>query len=483
MNLILIHGALGSAQEMLPIVPFFEKNYTVHCYEIPGHGARKTELEKYTLTEIVDDFRAYISEIGDSLVFGFSLGGYLALTASLQGEKRITGVVTLGTKVKWSLEEAKNEVQNLDLDFLQTKAAPFYTYLKELHGEHLESLCEATGKFMLDLGVNPPLGTSVVSKIKIPVRMGRGGKDRMVDSESTKELVDAMTFGFYTEIPSFSHPIGFLKSNHVARFVSVQLDSMKYSWLDTVTGRLAYKHIGQPKENEPLVLFLHEGLGSITQWGDFPDKVCAELNLPGLIYERTGHGFSSETSVQRTSRYLHDFALSELPDFLRKMKIENPLILVGHSDGGSIALLYAAKYPERVEGMITMAAHVYNEDVTIEGIVKAREAWEETKLKGLEAFHGNKTEKLFFDWNDTWQTKDFLKWNIEEDICKNIDFPALIIQGEDDQYGTPQQVLDIVRILGDNAEGMLIEGAGHSPFLDKEDVIIAEISELCKQLE
>ena len=336
---------------------------------------------------------------------------------------------------------------------------------------------------MLELGANPPLSPSAVSKIEIPVRMGRGGKDRMVDSESTKELVEAMPNGFYTEIPSFPHPIGFLKPNHVARFVDVQLDSMKYSWIDSANGRLAYKFIGTPKENEPLVLFLHEGLGSIAQWGGFSEKVCAELNLSGLMYERVGYGFSSANSVQRTSRYLHDFALTELPDFLEKMQIENPLILVGHSDGGTIALLYAAKYPERVEGMITMAAHIYNEEVTVEGIVRAREAWGEGKLKGLEVFHGSKTEKLFFDWNDTWQTEEFLKWNIENDICKDIDFPALIIQGEDDQYGSPQQVLDIVRILGDNAEGMMIEGAGHSPFLDKEDVIIAEISELCKQLE
>jgi len=483
MNLVLIHGALGSAKEMQPLVSFFEKKYTVHCYEIPGHGKRKDELDKYTLNDIVDDFRTYLSEIGDSFVFGFSLGGYLALTASLQGESRVKGVVTLGTKVKWSNEEAENEVKNLDLQFLQTKAAPFYTYLRDLHDEHLEDLCEATGKFMLELGANPPLNPDTVSKLTIPVRMGRGGKDRMVDSESTKALVDAMPNGFYTEIPSFPHPIGFLKPNHVARFVDVQLDSMEYNWIDITSGRLAFKFIGIPKENKPLVLFLHEGLGSINQWGNFPEKVCAELNLPGLIYERAGYGFSSEMTTERTSRYLHDFALMELPDFLAKMKIENPLILIGHSDGGTIALLYAAKHPERVEGMVTMAAHIYNEPVTVEGIVKAREAWEEGKLKGLEAFHGNKTEKLFFDWNDTWQTEDFLKWNIEKDLFKDVDFPALIIQGEDDQYGSPQQVLDIVRILGDNAEGMMIEGAGHSPFLDKEDVIVAEIGEFCKQLE
>jgi pimeloyl-ACP methyl ester carboxylesterase len=143
--------------------------------------------------------------------------------------------------------------------------------------------------------------------------------------------------------------------------------------------------------------------------------------------------------------------------------------------------LYAAAFPERIHTVITMAAHVYNETITVEGIQTARKAWEEGKMKGLEVYHGTKTEKLFFDWNDTWQTPEFLKWNISRDIVSPQPSPALIIQGEDDQYGSPQQVVDIVRILGEEAEGLLVPQAGHSPFLDQPEQLIEEIAEFVSE--
>lgn len=481
MNLVLIHGALGTAEELKPLIPYLEKYYSVHLYELPGHGKRANEHAKFTLNGLEDDFRSFIEKMDACVVFGFSLGGYLALQAAMHGEHRIKGIVTLGTKVKWSPVEAEKEVLNLDVSFLKEKAAPFYTYLFELHGDQLVELCGHTATFMRELGNKPALTPETVTGISVPVRMGRGGKDRMVDAASTCALVQAMPHGEYIEIPSFPHPLGYLKPAHVARFVVTQLQAMSYQSVQTNRGKLAYHWLGEPSASEPVVLFLHEALGSIAQWGDFPSKLCQELQLPGLVYERLGYGNSDANPNSRTHRYLHEAALVELPEFLEQLGVRQPLILVGHSDGGSIALLYAAAFPERIHTVITMAAHVYNETITVEGIQTARKAWEEGKLKGLEIYHGAKTEKLFFDWNDTWQTPEFLKWNISRDIVSPQPFPALIIQGEDDQYGSPQQVVDIVRILGEEAEGLLVPQAGHSPFLDQPEQLIEEIAEFVSE--
>lgn len=475
MDIILIHGALGTAAEMKPVGHLLEADFSVHYYEIPGHGSRADEKESYTIQGVLADFKNYLNTFQSVYVFGFSLGGYLALMAAQQGEERIKGIVTLGTKLNWSKEEAEKEVGNLSMDFLKVKAEVFFNYLAELHGEQLESLCDATAKFMLELGSDPQLTPESVAAISIPVRMGRGGKDRMVDAISTQEIVDAIPHGVYWEIPSWPHPIGFLNPKHVARFVGIQLSSFSYEFAETPAGQLAFKRIGTPQAGEPILLFLHEGLGSIAQWGDFPEQLCETMKLSGVLYERGGYGFSHAVAKGRTDKYLHEFAWNELPAFIDAINLPNPFILIGHSDGGSIALLYAAKYPERLAGLVTMAAHIYNEEITVEGIVEAREAWIQGKLKGLELFHGQKTEKVFFDWNDTWQTPDFLKWNIEQDCCTQIDFPALIIQGETDQYGSPEQVRDIVSILGEEAEGVLIPDAGHSPHLDAKDSVIAEI--------
>lgn len=477
MNLILIHGALGTAEELKPLVPYLENHYTIHLYELPGHGNRANAHAKFTLNELEKDFRTFIQELDTCVVFGFSLGGYLALQAIAHGEERIKGIVTLGTKVKWSPEEAEKEVLNLDIAFLQEKATPFYTYLSELHGDHLVELCQHTASFMRELGNKPALTPETVTGIAVPVRMGRGGKDRMVDAASTCALVEAMPHAEYIEIPSFPHPLGFLKPAHVARFVQTQLQAMTYNTVHLNNGKLAYNWLGESSASEPVVLFLHEALGSIAQWGDFPGKLCQALQLPGLVYERLGYGNSDANPNPRTHRYLHEAALVELPELVAQLNIHQPLILVGHSDGGSIALLYAAAFPERIHTVITMAAHVYNESITVAGIQTARKAWQEGKMKGLEIYHGVKTEKLFFDWNDTWQTPEFLKWDISRDIITSEPFPALIIQGEDDQYGSAQQVIDIVRILGEEAEGLLVPQAGHSPFLDQPEELIEEIVE------
>jgi pimeloyl-ACP methyl ester carboxylesterase len=185
--------------------------------------------------------------------------------------------------------------------------------------------------------------------------------------------------------------------------------------------------------SDTLIIFLHEALGSIPQWRSFPNQLCATLRLNGLVYERQGHGQSDALINKRESNYLHDYALKELPVFIETLvSPEQKIILVGHSDGGTIALLYAAAYPKQIKGVVTMAAHVINEPETIAGIAPAVEAYEAGKLEKLSHFHGEKTDTLFYAWANTWDSLEFKRWNICSDII-SLTAPLLAIQGSKDQ--------------------------------------------------
>lgn len=226
----------------------------------------------------------------------------------------------------------------------------------------------------------------------------------------------------------------------------------------------------------PILLFIHEALGSIPQWKSFPQELCNQLGMEGIIYERQGHGHSSPFTEPRTERYLHNYAWNELPPFIEKVIPQNrEIILIGHSDGGTIALLYTAKYPERIKFLVTMAAHVINEPETIEGIHPAVNAWELGKLKGLEKYHGEKTTDLFFAWADMWKSKAFADWNITTDI-NNTSIPGLFIQGSDDQYGTHKQ-LDLIQQAYPNGKQYMIDHCGHHPHLEQTEKVIALIEQ------
>ena len=220
-------------------------------------------------------------------------------------------------------------------------------------------------------------------------------------------------------------------------------------------------------ERDDLVLiFLHEALGSIPQWRNFPTSLCSSVGLSGIVYERQGHGQSSPLSIVRDEKYLHDYALKELPLFIEEiLPPEKKIILVGHSDGGTIALLYASAYPKRVAGIITMAAHVINEPETIAGIGPAVQAYTEGKLDKLKSYHGEKTDTLFKAWSDTWRSEEFQNWNIEKEI-QGIQAPSLILQGQRDQYGTQNQL----NIIQSSIKGLcfveMIPGLGHHPHLE-----------------
>ncbi len=228
------------------------------------------------------------------------------------------------------------------------------------------------------------------------------------------------------------------------------------------------------RDNRPGLVFLHEGLGSIGQWRDFPEKICAQTGCPALVYERWGYGGSDPLTQPRRPDYLHDEALLSLPEVLNQCAIDKP-ILIGHSDGGSIAIIYAGTYPQKVAGVITEAAHVFVEDVTVEGIKRAVEVYESTDLKErLAKFHGSNTDLMFRGWADIWLSPEFRNWNIEE-YLPHITCPFLAIQGKDDEYGTSAQVEAIVGKVKGSARASMIDNCGHIPHIQAMDAVLSEM--------
>jgi pimeloyl-ACP methyl ester carboxylesterase len=233
--------------------------------------------------------------------------------------------------------------------------------------------------------------------------------------------------------------------------------------------------VTNPVSNTSLI-FLHEALGSIPQWRSFPKELCEHVNLNGLIYERQGHGKSDPLTEERTERYLHDYAWKELPELLETLfASDQKIILIGHSDGGTIALLFAAAFPKRIAAVVTMAAHVINEPETIAGIQPAIDAYNAGKLKKLSEFHGDKTDVLFFAWANTWKSEEFRTWNICGDI-RALKSPLLAIQGAQDQYGTAKQLELIKNSVQDSCEIEWIQGCGHHPHLEKQSLLIEMIT-------
>lgn len=221
---------------------------------------------------------------------------------------------------------------------------------------------------------------------------------------------------------------------------------------------------GSDNFDRPTLVFLHEGLGCIEMWRDFPTELCVATGFRGLVYDRTGYGGSSRWPSDPGIGYMHIEAQQILPLVLEEAGIDD-CILIGHSDGGSIALIYAGGDPEPLHAVVTMAAHVFAEPISIESIRKAREAFDQGDLaRRLQRYHGANTEHAFRLWNDAWLASEFTDWNIEE-FLPGITVPLLAIQGEDDEYGTEAQLGTIAGKAGGYAETRLIPNCGHSPHL------------------
>ncbi len=241
--------------------------------------------------------------------------------------------------------------------------------------------------------------------------------------------------------------------------------------------RLEYAWINrEPAPGETVLVFLHEGLGCIAMWRDFPEKLAAACNLPGLVYSRAGYGGSEGTELPRPITYQEDEARDALTEVLDTLGVDKA-ILVGHSDGGTIALIHAAiDTQNRVLGAVTMAAHVFNEEICLVGIREARKVWETTDLRDkLQRYHGDNVDTAFLGWNDTWQRDDYWHWNVEK-YLPDISCPLLVMQGKDDHYGSESQVEAIVAGAGGRSEKLMIAGCGHNPHFEQAGATIEAIT-------
>jgi pimeloyl-ACP methyl ester carboxylesterase len=238
-----------------------------------------------------------------------------------------------------------------------------------------------------------------------------------------------------------------------------------------VAGRaLEYQWVGE--SSETVLVLLHEGLGSIRQWRDFPEKLAAASGRRVLVYDRYGYGKSAVLAEPFAGTdFMHREALVFLPGLLSKLKIQEP-ILVGHSDGASISLIHAGSF--KVRALALMAPHVFVEDFNLVSIRKIADTFESSGLKaGLAKYHTDPV-KTFHLWADAWLDPEFRKWNIEEYLPR-IACPVLAIQGEDDQYGTMAQLEAIERQVAGRCELLKLEKCGHSPFRDQPERVLDSI--------
>lgn len=226
------------------------------------------------------------------------------------------------------------------------------------------------------------------------------------------------------------------------------------------------------------MVFLHEGLGSVSMWRDFPDQLCRALGLRGLVYSRPGYGNSTpRPSDERWQPdFMHRQAFEVLPAFLEALAItpgDQPIYLFGHSDGGSISLLYAARHSQSLAGIVVAAPHIMVEDITVENIQKAREAYLATDLRQRLGRHHRQPDSAFWGWNDIWLDPRFRDWSIESELDA-ITCPVLAIQGENDEYGTMAQI-DGIAVRVSQARLHKIPQCGHSPHKDQPQQVISAV--------
>jgi pimeloyl-ACP methyl ester carboxylesterase len=233
--------------------------------------------------------------------------------------------------------------------------------------------------------------------------------------------------------------------------------------------QIAYKQVVNDA-TKPTIVFLHDSLGCIKLWRDFPEKLAEQTNLNYLVYDRLGYGNSDPSLFEREPNYM-ELEAEFLEELLQELNL-NQVILFGHSDGGTISLLHASKYPKRILGLISEAAHIFVEPVTIKGINDALELFNSTNLEErLKKYHGEKAKDVFFAWTDIWTRDDYLDWNIEHFLPK-IKCPVLIIQGTEDEYGTTEQVNGIVKSITGEKEVFMPTGLKHTPHKEKPDLIL-----------
>jgi pimeloyl-ACP methyl ester carboxylesterase len=245
--------------------------------------------------------------------------------------------------------------------------------------------------------------------------------------------------------------------------------------------RLETRWIGPPPEAAPTLVFLHEGLGSVSLWRDFPDRLARRTGCGALIYSRAGYGKSDPAPLPRPVRFMHDEA-KILPEVLAQMKIRES-ILVGHSDGASIALIYAgSRLAAGLQGLILEAPHVFTEPHGLASIARIGEVYRDSDLRDrLSRHHGANVDVAFRGWNDVWLHPDFRAWNIEEYLA-GVNVPIFILQGEEDEYGTWKQVEAIERQAGGPVAAIALADCGHSPHREQPERTLQAMAEFVERL-
>lgn len=238
---------------------------------------------------------------------------------------------------------------------------------------------------------------------------------------------------------------------------------------------IEYCWVNEAASGAPIAVFLHEGLGSIAMWRDWPQRLCERLGMRGLAYSRPGYGRSTPRPhhVKWPVDFMTVQARETLPALLDALDIDmqerKRMWLIGHSDGGSITLLYAALFPDALAGAVAIAPHVFVEDISVESIAQTRQLYETTDLRSkLSRYHAD-VDSAFYGWNDIWLNPAFREWNIAGELAR-IRKPLLAVQGHDDNYGTMAQIERIAERVP-HAELVKLDACGHSPHRDAPDAL------------
>src|SRR5262245_1401233 len=251
--------------------------------------------------------------------------------------------------------------------------------------------------------------------------------------------------------------------------------------LDLGTMQLEYRMIGPRPDEAPTIVMLHEGLGCVGLWNEFPDKLQTATGVGVFVYSRAGYGKSSPVALPRPLTFMHEEAREVLPKVLDAIGFRRGLLL-GHSDGASIAAIYAGSVQDhRVRGLILIAPHFFTEDMGIAEIARAKEAYATTDLRArLARWHAD-VDSAFRGWNEAWLDPDFRQWDITEPLAY-IRVPIVIVQGEDDQYGTVRQIEVAREECHCPVEVALLPGVRHAPHREAPALLLDTVSEFANRL-
>ena len=245
--------------------------------------------------------------------------------------------------------------------------------------------------------------------------------------------------------------------------------------------RLEAVAYGPPPQQAPTIVMLHEGLGCVALWRDFPAKLAAATGHGVFAYSRAGYGGSERIDLPRPLDYMGREARFSLPAVFEAIGLERG-ILLGHSDGASIAAIYAGEQAdERIKGLVLMAPHLFTEEMGLASIAEARHAYETGDLRARLAKYHAHVDVAFRGWNDAWLDPGFRAWNIEEAVGRWL-VPALVIQGADDQYGTMAQIRAIEARSPAPVTSLILKTCRHSPQIDQPEATLDAIARFCEEI-